>query len=325
MPKKFRLLTVILASCIISAIFITALKRNKTGLNLENAVKAQIGGAPSNLNNKTSINPEKLFRDSRLAYNEQIAVAASIREETLVHNRHIIGLGNYLEKIDNGKRYLRMEINYSCDNVRQSVQYISDASKDTFWISKNLESRNELKRVDAFKLNAQTANPELVASIDGIPITPISLAGIPYILFQIEKYYKFTSCSMIRDAQTNEHFYVITGTWKPERFPIQDSVSDNVVKWDSVSLEVPDTIKIYLGVNDLFPYKIYYYRNVKDTPTLISRLIFYDVSFDVRLNTKQFGFSPSSDNNKPIDITNRYVKKTPKSSTKKSGAKKSRK
>ena len=216
-----------------------------------------------------------------------------------------------MEKIDNAKRYLRMEMNYSCDNVRYGVQFIEDGAKDLFWISKNVGSGKELYHVNGFKVNAQTANPELVASIDGIPITPVSLAGIPFILFQIEKNYAFTSCSVVQDNQTKIPYYVVVGTWKPERFPIQDLVSDNVIKWDAVPPEIPDTVKVYFGLNDLFPYRIYYYRNVKGAQTLISKLNFYDVSFDVRLNIKQFGFSPS-DSIMSVDITDRYLKKEPK-------------
>ena len=257
--------------------------------------------------NQANLNPEAMFRSARLAYNGQMVVAASMREETKVYDRHFIGIGEYMEKIDNAKRYLRMEMNYSCDNVRYSVQYIADGAKDLFWISKNVGSGKELYHVNGFKVNAQTANPELVASIDGIPITPVSLAGIPFILFQIEKNYSFSSCSVVQDRQTNAPYYVVVGEWKPERFPIQDLVSDNVIKWDSVPPEIPDTVKVYFGVNDLFPYKIYYYRNVKGKQTLISKLNFYDVSFDVRLNTKQFGFSPS-DSIMSVDITDRYLK-----------------
>ena len=313
MTNKIRILTVILLSCIISAAYLMLVNFNSIGMNIVSAASAQTEVPVSQASDRAVPDPADLFRNARLTYNGQMVVAASMREETLVHDRHVIGVGEYMEKIDNAKRYLRMEMNYSCDNVRQSVQYISDASKDMFWISKNIGSHKELFRIDAFKLNDQTANPELVSSIDGIPITPVSFAGIPFILSQIEKYYTFTSCSIIRDSQTSKPFYVIVGTWNPERFPMSNLVSEKGIKWDAVPPEIPDTIKIYLGFNDLFPYKIYYYRNVNDQPTLISRLTFYDVSFDVRLNTKQFGFSPSSDNNKPIDITNRYLKKKDKS------------
>lgn len=324
MTKKFRLLIVILLSCVISAAFLVPVKVNNTEFNIENTASAQTEHYDSESADQTSLDPDMMFRRARLAYNGQMVVAASMREETLVHDRHVIGVGDYMEKIENSKRYLRMEMNYSCDNVRKSVQYISDASKDVFWISKNVGARKELSRVNAFKLNVQTANPELVASIDGVPITPVSLAGVPYILFQIEKNYVFSSCSLVRDNQTNMQYYVVVGTWKPERFPIPNSVSDNVIKWDAVPPEIPDTVKVYFGVNDLFPYRIYYYRNVKGNQTLISKLNFYDVSFDVRINIKQFSFSPSNSLSS-IDNTNHYLKPEAikKPNKKKSGKKSS--
>ena len=309
MTKKFRLSTVVLIICTILAIFITTEKINITEIIKENRACAQAPSSGST--GQASLDPTAMFRSARLAYNGQMVVAASMREETKVYGRHFIGVGEYMEKIDNAKRYLRMEMNYSCDNVRYGVQFIEDGAKDLFWISKNVGSGKELYHVNGFKVNAQTANPELVASIDGIPITPVSLAGIPFILFQIEKNYAFTSCSVVQDNQTKIPYYVVVGTWKPERFPIQDLVSDNVIKWDSVPPEIPDTVKVYFGLSDLFPYRIYYYRNVKGTQTLISKLNFYDVSFDVRLNIKQFGFSPS-DSIMSVDITDRYLKKEPK-------------
>lgn len=309
MTKKFRLSTVVLIICIILAIFITTEKINITEIIKENRACAQAPSSGST--GQASLDPAAMFRSARLAYNGQMVVAASMREETKVYGRHFIGVGEYMEKIDNAKRYLRMEMNYSCDNVRYGVQFIEDGAKDLFWISKNVGSGKELYHVNGFKVNAQTANPELVASIDGIPITPVSLAGIPFILFQIEKNYAFTSCSVVQDNQTKIPYYVVVGTWKPERFPIPDLVSDNVIKWDAVPPEIPDTVKVYFGLNDLFPYRIYYYRNVKGAQTLISKLNFYDVSFDVRLNIKQFGFSPS-DSIMSVDITDRYLKKEPK-------------
>ena len=311
MTKKFRLLTVILLSCIISAMYLLVEKLNNSEIIIENKVCAQDASTASNLTGQASLDPAAMFRSARLAYNGQMVVAASMREETKVYGRHFIGVGEYMEKIDNAKRYLRMEMNYSCDNVRYGVQFIADGAKDLFWISKNVGSGKELYHVNGFKVNAQTANPELVASIDGIPITPVSLAGIPFILFQIEKNYAFTSCSVVQDNQTKIPYYVVVGAWKPERFPIQDLVSDNNIKWDAVPPEIPDTVKVYFGLNDLFPYRIYYYRNVNGTQTLISKLNFYDVSFDVRLNIKQFGFSPS-DSIMSVDITDRYLKKEPK-------------
>ena len=311
MTKKNRLSTVILLSCVVSATLLIDKEINKTGIISENKACAQDSSPVTGATGQASLDPAAMFRSARLAYNGQMVVAASMREETLVHGRHFIGVGEYMEKIDNAKRYLRMEMNYSCDNVRHSVQYISDGSKDLFWISKNIASSKELYHVNGFKLNAQSADPDLVASIDGVPITPVSLAGIPFILFQIEKNYAFSSCSVIQDRQTNAPYYVVTGAWKPEQFPIQDLVSDNNIKWDAVPPEIPDTVKVYFGVNDLFPYRIYYYRNVKGKQTLISKLNFYDVSFDVRLNIKQFSFSPS-DSIMSVDITDRYLKKQTK-------------
>ena len=305
MTKKFRLLTVVLLSCVISAIFLTSVKLNNTDINIENVANAQTKTPASESSDQASLKPGEMFRSARLAYNGQMVVAASMREETLVYDRHVIGVGEYMEKIDNGKRFLRMEMNYSCDNNQYTVQYISDASKDMFWISKSIGSDNELNYVNSFNVNAQSANPEKVASIDGVPISPVSLAGIPFILFQIEKHYAFSSCSMIQDMQTNEQYYVVVGKWKPEQFPIQSLVSDNVIKWNDVPPEIPDTIKVYFGSNDLFPYRIYYYRDVKGKQTLISKLNFYDVSFDVRLNIKQFSFSPSG-NYMSEDITDQY-------------------
>ncbi len=308
MTKKFRLLTVVLLSCVISAIFLTSVKINNTEINIENVAHAQTKAPVSESADQASLKPSEMFRSARLAYNGQMVVAASMREETLVLKRHVIGVGEYMEKIDNGKRFLRMEMNYSCDNVRHSVKYIEDGVMDKFWISKNIGNRSELYNVDIFKINDQSANPELVTSIDGIPIMPVALAGIPFILYQIEKNFAFSSCSTIQDPQTNERFYMVVGAWKPERFPIQDSVSENVIKWDSVPPEIPDTVKVYFGVNDLFPYRINYYRDSKGSQTLISKLNFFSVSFDVRLNPKQFSFSPSDDSNTSIDITDRYLK-----------------
>lgn len=305
MTKKNRFLLVILLSCIISAIFLTLIKINDSEFIAENRAYAQDSSSVAVPKGQACPDPTSLIRSARLAYNGQLVVAASMREETLVHGQHFIGVGEYMEKIDNAQRYLRMEMNYSCDNVRYGVKYIADGAK--VWISKNVGSGKELYHVNGFKVNAQTANPELVASIDGIPITPISLAGIPYILFQIEKYYNFSSCTLIQDNQTKALYYVIVGTWKPEQFPIKDLVSDNVINWKNVPPEVPDSIKVYFGVNDLFPYRIYYHRNVKGKQCLISKLNFYDVSFDVRLNIKQFSYSPSNSISS-VDITNHYLK-----------------
>lgn len=308
MIKKFRPLLVILLSCIISAIFIKVIKTDNAETIVEKQAFAQTVESDADSSLQTaSLNPEMVFRRARLAFNEQMVVAASMREETLVYDRHFIGAGEYMEKIENAKRYLRMEMNYSCDNNQYTIQYISDASKDMFWIFKSIGSSKELNHVNSFNVNAQTANPELVASIDGVPITPVSLAGIPFILFQIEKYFTFSSCSMIQDSQTNQQYYVVVGKWKPEQFPVQSFVSDNVIKWNDVPPEIPDTVKVYFGANDLFPYRVNYYRDVKGNQTLISKLTFYDVSFDVRLNTKQFSFSPSGDFISE-DITDRYRK-----------------
>ena len=293
-------------SCVISVTFMMLIKTDNAETIVEKTACAQEAESDTDATAQTSsLNPDEVFRRARLAYNSQVVVAASMREETLVYDRHFIGAGKYMEKIENAKRYLRMEMNYSCDNNQYTVQYISDASKDMFWISKSIGSNNELNYVNSFNLNAQSANPEKVASIDGVPISPVSLAGIPFILFQIEKHYAFSSCSMIQDSQSNEQYYVVVGKWKPEQFPIQSYVSDNVIKWNDVPPEIPDTIKVYFGSNDLFPYRIYYYRDVKGKQTLISKLNFYDVSFDVRLNIKQFSFSPSG-NFMSDDITDQY-------------------
>lgn len=271
---------------------------------MENKTYAQDSSSVLNTKDKEVLDPAAIFRNARLAYNGQMVVAAEMREETLVHGQHFIGVGEYMEKIDNAQRYLRMEMNYSCDNVLYGIKIMADGGK--IWISKNKGSEKELKRVNGFKVNAQTANPELVASIDGIPITPISIAGIPYILFQIEKNFKFSSCSIVQDKQTKTLYYVISGTWNPERFPIQDFVSNNEINWKDVPSEIPDSVKVYFGINDLFPHRIYYHRNVKGNQILISKLIFYNISFDVRLNLKQFSYSPSGKISS-VDITQDYM------------------
>ncbi len=308
MIKKISEIILVLLICAICIGKIIAFKFDKS-VNYNGVAVAQesVPRATEGANDPSTLNPEAMFRSMRLAYNEKLIVAASMREETLVHDQLFIGIGNYMEKIDNAKRYLRMEMSYSCDSIRYSVQYIADGAKDLFWIFKNVGSEKELCRVDLFsKLNAQNANPELVASIDNNIITPISLAGIPYMLFQINKNFNFTSCSIVHDEQTKIPYCVIVGAWKLERFPIQELVKDKVIDWNSVPADIPDTVKVYFGISDYFPYKIYYYRTFRGKQTLISKLNFYDVSFDVRLNPKQFGFEPPAEII-ASDITNRYT------------------
>lgn len=324
MTKKIIVFFILMLLCVIWGNFTDVISPLKTNSALHNCFffsRAEAQQTPesgaSQVNssqtaqNPFSLPPQVVFRNAREALHARNIVSASIRESLQVHNQLVSGVGQYKEKIDNQKRFLRMEMTYSCNETRHSILYLADGSNNRFWISKNIGKKKTVARVDTFLLNAQNANPDLVTSVDGVPITPISLAGIPFMLSQIEQSFNLISCSHFTQPKTNQDSILIQGEWKPEKFPLKEFVKNKTINWENAPDEIPDSVNIYLGIDNLFPYRISYFRKISGKNTLIATIVFFDVSFTERLTPEQFRFAPPT-NLPPQDIIKYYQKeKTP--------------
>jgi hypothetical protein len=255
----------------------------------------------------------KLLKEARQRLFSYNSVRASIRQFVALGEHRFEAEGSYTAGPFNPLPQLRLEYQVRVGNTIGTLLEVCDGQI--------LHTQRSLQRIDAAKAEGEAEKPEITvtrrdvrAILDAVNkhgATPetilqaeLGLGGLPALLTSIERVMTFTSVK--QEPLGGRPCHLLQGNWKPEF--LEQLQQQFQVFGRSVQSYLPETIRIHLDAETLFPVRIAYWPPPAPEgparPPLLT-LEFTDIHLNEPVNAMVFDFvSTGADE---TDITKEFI------------------
>jgi len=260
---------------------------------------------------------QTMARASR-EFRQHPSISAKIRSSFNLYGKHLKGTGSYHQQSAGYGIRLRLELKIQMGERTRDYLQVSDGRY--LWLYGNVTGGIGLSRIDLDQL--RQAVPERIgdtrAELDG---PPMSLGGLPELLEQLIANFRF------HEPQPDElhgvRVSMLVGEWRrenlvnllPERK--QRILDGEPIRREWLPPNVPERVLVWLGQDDLFPYRIEFHRGETDLgqgiPIVIMQM--FDVRIGDRLDPMLFTYRPPDGldyEDRTEDYVKRVVRKKPR-------------
>lgn len=260
---------------------------------------------------------QDLLEQAVFALESRQSVSAKIRQSVDLFGKKLFGSGVYLEQRSDRQTLLRLEIKIQLGDRSSSLLEVCDGRY--LWIYRKLRGEGTLGRIDVLRIVRALEENGQMPGAGGIAGWP-GLGGLPKLLRGLDAAFAFDS---VEETQLAGQLPVwkLEGSWKQDRLarvlPKQEGTVKEDTPPDLTSLpdHLPDHVVLFLGKDDLFPYRIEYRRRgvkgqdgqdaPEDRPIVVMDL--FEVSFNVPIHPTRFIYNPGD--HEFSDQTDRFLEK----------------
>jgi hypothetical protein len=229
-------------------------------------------------------------------------ITASIRQRANVFGHQLVGSGHYLQG-PSRFNLLRVELQLQAGAHVSTLLEVCDGR--FLWVHRDVMDTQTLFRVDADRVRL-TWEQQAAAAGHPRAIDGLALGGLPRMLRRLGESFQFHS---IEEGQLGAFpVRILRGVWRPQQLvdilPDQRVALEQGQPADLTKLpeHVPDEVLLYLGREDLFPYRFEYRRNAFDKrsreqagssgPVTLATLELFEVQVNGAIDTQQFIYNP---------------------------------
>lgn len=240
-------------------------------------------------------------------------VSAKLRQQIDLFGHQLAGSGFYLQQGRADAMLLRLELKLPIGGRVSSLLQVCDGHD--FWVHQDLFDGPLLTRINLDRVRAARLSQPPTSD------SPASLwpavGGLPKFLRNLDEYFYLTEVNETRLDRVP--VWSMQGTWERpklvEMLPEQkDAILAGQVDFSKLMEHLPERVRILLGRDDLFPYRIEYWRSVYkkgDKVPSQNRLILltemFEVQLDGRVDPRAFVYSKGT--LREQDQTVGYLKK----------------
>jgi len=259
------------------------------------------------------VDPKLLLQKAFEAVDGYGSVAAKLRQRGDIFGTSMIGSGTYLQGSTAGHR-LRLEMTFQVGDRKASIQQIADG--EYLWIRRELVSAPTLWRISIDRV--------LAIQDQALPHQPfrngfvLGLGGLPRLLIGLQRCVAFDAVAETTLGQMP--VVVLRGKWRKESLghllpdqleKIRAGEEPDLTK---LTEQLPDEFWVFLGRDDLFPYRFEYRRTAAsqevkhgETPMLktLMALEFYEVQINESIDITLFTYERGE--NDFQDETNEFI------------------
>jgi outer membrane lipoprotein-sorting protein len=247
---------------------------------------------------------QSLIQQVQAALERNYTVSAQITQTARLLGHEVIGSGTYVEQRSNQGLLFRCELNVQTRDDKQPSSLLQICDGGSLWMYRKLAGAESLSRVDlAFvhrRLN-ETGRSDSVNVLDQWP----GAGGLSRLLRSYDQAFLFDEPESVQ-LQSNFPAWKVEGRWRPEMLvrAVPDHKED-IEQGRGVALEelpehLPNSVILFLGKDDLFPYSIAFYRlngttaDVKASPSdqPVVRINMTNVRFNQPIHAAQFVYKP---------------------------------
>ncbi len=267
------------------------------------AVDAQPSEGSNPQARPTADNPEALVQQAVAALAAQQSISARIRLHADLFGNQTVGAGVYLQQGLGAERQLRLEIKIPVGERLATLQQVCDGN--FLWQYHDLADKPALTRVDIHRVQQAIERAGATPAPDlrnGFPY-----GGLPQLVDSLRQSFRFTR--MQAGQLDSLNVWIVAGSWRPEALaPISPELAKQASEGRPLDLkklppQMPEEVLLYLGQDDLFPYRIEYRRRPvrqgkqaaegsDQLPILIVEL--YEVRMNSPIDPQQFVYQPGS-------------------------------
>lgn len=229
------------------------------------------------------------------------SISARVRQRVDLYGQALVGAGNYHQGPP-GSYLLRLEMRMQAGSTGALFQQVCDGK--TMYQLRQVFDEPKVERydIDRVLLAWESSQP-------GEALRPVAaslpLGGLPKMLSALAEWFEFTTVS--RQQLSTMPVWAVRGVWKRER--LLPLLERHKLSWregrpprvDRLPHPLPDEVVLWLGADDLFPYRIDYRRRYQDpteTPAPhganMMILEFFEVRVNGPLEAHWFRFDPGS-------------------------------
>lgn len=242
------------------------------------------------------------------------SVSAKTSQTVHLYGKHLVGSGEYLEQRTGGTCMFRVELKMQVGSESRTLLHVCDGR--FMWRCEWYKGKGTAERVD------------LARAARALDATDIGrnmklgwwtrLGGLSELLRDLRDWFQFTT---VTDTKLRDQTPVLRldGVWKPDRLAglVPDGKSATVSS-DGVAARLPehlpDRVVLFLGREDLFPFRVEYRRSrpptlipgVEDDSATVAMDLF-EATFNIPLNPSRFAFTPG--NLDYSDQTDRFLER----------------
>lgn len=244
------------------------------------------------------------------------SIAAKIRQSVDLFGKRLVGAGEYLEQRAGSNRMFRLELRVQIGDEPRTMLQVCDGRY--YWRCESYRGKGTAERVDLARA-AQMRDGE--NSLELGRMGPWSgVGGLPKLVRNLRNWFRFVA---VHQTTLPDRTPVIClrGEWKPDRLAaivpsLKASLASGApVDFEKLPEQLPHVVLVYLGQDDLFPFRIEYRRRLlqpshrpdgqSEVPIVTVDL--FEVSFRVPVNPSRFAFSPG--NLEYSDQTERFAER----------------
>jgi hypothetical protein len=261
------------------------------------------------------ISGDVLLRRVLAAVNAQTSIAARLRYQVQLLGRRTIGSGVYLQQGRGPARQFRLELSLDGVALASRLRHVSDAT--TVWIAEEYPGDMRLARVDVARL--RHAQPKTLGQAPDARDW-LLLGGLPKMLDGLDGAFEFKNAS---ESQLDDvRVWTLVGEWEKARLVgLLPNQKENIesggpVDFGKLSPQLPTSVVLHVGRDDLFPYRLEYWRSEKgdgdrasgSRGKLLVVMELYEVKVGAPIDPAQFVFEPPP-GRKPLDRTQEFLER----------------
>ncbi len=264
------------------------------------------------------VNAEQLVDRAILALDQYPAVFAKVRQRTRLFGQEVLGSGAY-EQGPASSQLTRLELKLVLADQVSSLQQVCDG--EYVWTRREMLGESELTRVELRGVEEAAADvAERLPPGQGRQLIGLGAGGLPRLLRQLQAAFDFDQIQAVRVGDLKA--WQVEGRWStPMLGQLVPEQTEAIAAGESPNLaklpdHAPDRVLLYLGQNDLFPYRLDLRRQVAnhihvgghdrdDRDRSLQTWEFYNVRLAGRVSALSFIYDPG---NEPFeDVTERYA------------------
>jgi len=232
------------------------------------------------------------------------SIAAKTRQSVDLLGKHLVGAGEYLEQRAGQSRMFRLELRVQVGDEPRTLLHVCDGRY--LWRCESYRDKGTAERIDLARVSRareERGGPTQLGDMGEWT----GLGGLPKLLRNLRDWFQFISAheTMLPDRTP---VVCLRGQWKADRLaalmpdPEAARGSGSPPTLDELPQHLPHFALVFLGRDDLFPFRIEYRRRLPpsslrpDGPTesTMVTMDLFEVSLHVPFNPSRFTFSPGN-------------------------------
>jgi hypothetical protein len=251
---------------------------------------------------ESSLDAQELLERAIQRLESRFSLAAQVRFQVDLFGHEMVGSGVYLEQRAKRIPQIRFEMTLQMGDQSSSLLRVCDGRY--LWAFRQLNDDGTLQRIDVLRL-VNELGPETTALLTPSAESPVlsgpagSLGGLAGCLRNLAADFRFNKGPdrTLKDTA----MWSLEGRWTRERLlallPEQTEAIERGLPADTAPLapHLPDRVVLWLGKDDLFPYRIEYARQrPRDGGAARSQVVmqWFEVAFDTEIDPARFRYEP---------------------------------